>query len=367
MLSVARSVRRSPFYVALIVWTLSCFVVMAFAGGRSWHYFVQGASVLADLDDQVAGGLHLYATNPELQIGPVAILATLAALPLGTHAALTGWQLLGATIGIVVLRQLQQLARTVRPGVKRHDLDVKLCLTAAFFVPAWLYLAVGATHIDDVLALLFTVLSLRAAQAQRPWLAGGMLGLAVDAKPWALGLGAVLLLLGNRDRLRAAATAVAVIAAAWLPFLIADPATTNAVRFTISNMPASGLRALGIDVARTPPWDRPAQMVLGLGLGLLAWSRGRWPAVLLVGVAARLVLDPGTNVYYAAGLVLGAATWDLVGARGRFPWWTASAAVLLFASRGLPLPSWTFGWLLVAYFLACCALVAWPRATVQTA
>jgi hypothetical protein len=361
MLSVARSVRGSPYYVVLLVWGMCCFFLMILPGGRSWHFFVTAASLLTDVDDPVRGGLHLYAAAPELQIGPVAILGAVALLPLGPSMAQFGWQVLGAAIGFVILHQIQTLARQARPDLSRHELDVRLCVTAAFVLPVWMYLAVGSEHIDDVLALLFCLLALRAAQAQRAWAAGALLGLAVDAKPWALGLAGVLLLVGDRTHLRSAATAAAiVIAAAWAPFLIADPATTHALRFTIANTPMSGLRALGVDDARTPPWDRPAQLLLGLGLAVLAWSRGHWPAVVLIGVAARLVLEPGSNLYYQAGLVLGAAIWDLAGARSRFPWWTVTACLLLFASRALPLPSWTFGWLQLAYFLACCLLILLP-------
>jgi uncharacterized membrane protein len=56
---------------------------------------------------------------------------------------------------------------------------------AVFMMPVWMSLAVGTAHLDDVLALLFTILAIRGALAGRPVLAGVLLGLAVDAKPWA--------------------------------------------------------------------------------------------------------------------------------------------------------------------------------------
>jgi hypothetical protein len=180
----------------------------------------------------------------------------------------------------------------------------------------------------------------------------------VDAKPWALGFAALLLMLpGWRAALRGALTTGIVIAAGWLPFFLADPGTVQMLHFTIVNTPLSALRALGVTDPRTPPWDRPAQALLGIGLGILAIHRGRWPAVLLLAIAARIALDPGTNKYYAAGAVVGAVLWDLAGAGTRFPWWTAGAAGTLFASRWIPMPDAVHGWITLAYCVSCVTLL----------
>jgi uncharacterized membrane protein len=45
-------------------------------------------------------------------------------------------------------------------------------------------LSVHYGHLDDVLALLFAVLAVRALIADSPALAGLCLGLAADSKPW---------------------------------------------------------------------------------------------------------------------------------------------------------------------------------------
>ncbi len=76
----------------------------------------------------------------------------------------------------------------------------------AVFLIVWASLAVHYSHLDDVLALLFAALAIRAVLADVPALAGLCLGLAVDAKPWAL----VFLPLGlavARDRRRHVASA----------------------------------------------------------------------------------------------------------------------------------------------------------------
>ena len=94
---------------------------------------------------------------------------------------------------------------------------------------------------------------------------------------------------------------LAALAAAWLPFYLADPATTAAAHYTIRNLPTSALRALGVSAARTPSWDRPAQLLLGWALGAAAVARRHWPAVILLGVGARIALDPGVHGYYTPG------------------------------------------------------------------
>jgi hypothetical protein len=332
----------------LTSWAVVWFVAMAWHGGMSWHFFVQGAQALADADDP-RGGLHLYAVAPVLQIGPVAFLVTEGLRIFGGRPDLLAAQVLGTVGGAYVLWQAGRLGRRLSPW------------PVVFFVPVWMYLAVASTHLDDVLALVGGVAALATARAGRPILTGLLLGLAVDAKPWALGFAALLLLLpGWPAVLRGTVSTAVVVALGWLPFFLADPGTSRALHFTIANTPLSALRALGFTDPRTPPWDRPAQALLGIAFGVLAVRRGRWPAVLLLAVAARLALDPGTNRYYAAGAVVGALVWDLAGSRLRFPWWTAAAAVSLFASRSIPLPSAVHGWITLAYCLAAVLLLI-PR------
>ncbi|MGI5239966.1 glycosyltransferase 87 family protein [Dactylosporangium sp. CA-139066] len=340
----------------VLAWAIAWFVFMALGGGSSWHFFAQGAAALADADDAVAGGLHLYAAAPVLQIGPLTFLAVLLLLPAGTLVALAGWQVLGAAAGLLILW-------LVRGLVPRWQRDAGwLALGAAYFMPVWMFLAVGVAHLDDVLALLLSVAALRTARAGRGWLTGLLLGLAADAKPWAVGFAAMLLLLpGWRRRLTAAAALTAALAVAWLPFFVADPGTSNALQYTIQNNPVSALHALGIDDPRTPPWDRPAQLALALTLGAIAVRRGRWAAIPLLTVASRLVLEPGGNKYYIAGVVVGTIIWDFAGSRYDLPWWTLSACLCLFVARWIPMPDVVHGWLLIALFVAACGILLGPR------
>jgi len=143
-----------------------------------------------------------------------------------------------------------------------------------------------------------------------------------------------LFLLPARDFWRGAVATLAVIAAAWLPFYLADPGTMAAAHYTIRDMPTSALRALGVTADRTPSWDRPAQVLLGWVLGAVAVWRRRWAAIILLGVGARIALDPGVHGYYTAGVMVGALIWDTIGARR--PWPLASL-LCIFALSAIPI------------------------------
>ncbi|GGY87155.1 hypothetical protein GCM10010300_34360 [Streptomyces olivaceoviridis] len=68
------------------------------------------------------------------------------------------------------------------------------------------------------------------------------------------------------------------------------------------------------------------QLCLGCGLGVLAVVRRHWPAVLLLGVGARIVLDPGVHDYYTAGLLLGTPCWERLGLQCPVPAWSLTAS-----------------------------------------
>ena len=214
------------------------------------------------------------------------------------------------------------------------------------------------------------MLAVRAAIAGQAVWAGLCIGLATDAKPWALVFLPILFLLPARAWARAAAGTLAAVAVAWLPFAIADHGTVAALHYTIRNLPGSALRALGVTDPRTPSWDRLAQLLAGWVLATAAVWRGRWPAVILLGVGARIALDPADHGYYTAGLLLGALLWDVLGTRRPIPLWTVTSFAALTAVHALTKDSALLGQLrldLVLAFTAAILLSPAPGRPVQAA
>ncbi|MGN6743439.1 MAG: glycosyltransferase 87 family protein [Amnibacterium sp.] len=270
----------------------------------SWPFVVKGVHALVS-----PHALDLYGRHPELQMGPLTFLLSapvVLLVPAAARRVVAIVLMLGC--GLLVIREL---GRLVDPGdrVARR----RWFLTGLLALAAWSELAVRYAHADDVLALLGVVLGLGLLRRAHPVAAGLLLGLAVDAKPWVLPFVALLAMAEPGTRLKAFAAAVAVIAVAWLPFALLGAGSIRALQFRIPIEGASTLRLLGIRHG-TPPWCRPAQMLLGAGAVLLLIRRSRWQAALLVVVAIRMLLDPAVKPYYDAGLVLGAAAFDLVAA-----------------------------------------------------
>jgi hypothetical protein len=309
--------------------------------------------------------LHVYAEHPVLQIGPLALAAAWGLGRLAYGHSLLAAQLLGAGLGVGVVALVRRIAaRAVTLGdrpvaaVSRG----KLMVAAACFVPVWLYAAVDSVHLDDVLALAFGLAALALVQSGRPVWAGLAIAAAVDSKPWALPLGVVLLALApGRARATGAGVAVAGVAAGWLPFFLADPGTVRALHYTIVNTALSGLRVLHVTSARTPPWDRPVQALVGAALGIAALRRGRVTGVPLLVLASRLALDPGTNRYYTAGVAAGALLWDLTGSRRRWPWWSITVLLVLHLARWVPALDAVHGPALVAFAVAAAVSVLSAR------
>jgi hypothetical protein len=279
----------------------------------SWHYFNTAAQSLFSNN-----GMHLFARHPELQFGPVAtVAAEIGRLVGGTHTAdLVAWLIAAAMIPMLMV--VERVA--VGFGAQPRRVRVTVLLGGLLLVWPWGELAFGTTHLDDAIALCATVLAMWAVVRRRPMVAAVLLAVAVDAKPWALAFVPLLVVFAGRERRAAFGTYIGLVLAAWLPFLLVDPKTFNAAKFTIANAAGSSLRWLGIRSASTPRWDRAAQIGFGGGVAGLAVLRRQWPSVLLAGVAVRMLLDPSTRLYYSAGLVLGAVVFDAAVAQWRVPW-----------------------------------------------
>jgi hypothetical protein len=330
-------------------WAVLWCLILLPGGGYSWHYFAHGAVLLFGghpVGLTAAGGLHLYANYPQYQIGPLSFVVA-ALQPAGVWAG----EVFIVLIGVAVVTVAEQLAAT---RVDSRSTP-RLFIAELLFVPLWAELAIHYTHLDDALVLGIAAAAVWAVRAgQHRWL-GPLLGAAIAAKPWAAVFLPLIWASPSQNRSRALVWALALPTVAWLPFVVADPATVwSTSQFTIVNAVDSSLRALGVSSARTPGWDRPAQLVLGLVAGAAAIRRGRWVAVLLAGIAVRLLLDPGTYSYYTAGVMVAALLLDVVLTTGRLPVASVIGFVGLFASEWLGLPAQAQGALRL---VTCCLLI----------
>jgi hypothetical protein len=341
-------------------WSAIWFVILAHRGGIDWKFFTTGTSLLFGGHPAVIGGitggqnaagpaglpgppppggLHIFASYPALQMGPFAYLVTGVLRHLSPGNGLVAAELFLQACGLLIVYLVERIALIARPSLADDArLEMTLLAGGAVFMVAWSELAAGFAHLDDGLALLLAVLGVfwgvqtnPPENTGRPILAGLCVGLAADAKPWALVFLPVLLMfgVGNRRAAVAWATVLATLAVAWLPFFVADPGTIHAARFLIRNQPNSALRALGVRESYTPSWDRPAQVVLGCALGVLAVWHRRWPAVLLLAGGARLLLDPAAHSYYTPDVMVGALLWDVLGPRGAIPVWSLASFTAL--------------------------------------
>ena len=358
---------RTPCWIALAAIAIGLQLLLYRDSGYSWHYFTEAASLLIGqhpAGDTLPGGLHLYANYPQLQFGPVSVLIVIVLLPFSDG----GWFLITwfmTLSGLVVLYLLERTVRVLRPNLDLNSwrAATTVLVGGTSFLISWELLAVHYSHLDDVLALLFLAAATAAAH-RAPILTGLCIGLATDAKPWALACAALLLVFPLRELWRPVAVAGLVICVAWLPFVLGDPHTLHAAAsFTISNSPASGLRALGVNSPDTPSWDRAAQIGIGCLLGAIAVFRRRFAAVLALGIAARIALDPSVYGYYTVGLALGLLLWDLVGRRTVAPWLSSLCLAGLTLAPVALHNNHLLGELrLGTVVVVSVAMLAWPRA-----
>ncbi len=285
--------------------------------GLSWHYTVDGARLLMH-----GSGLNLFADVPWLQTGPLSLLLAAALSPLPADVARGVALAAMAAAGPLLVAVLAPL---VAPEARLR----RVVLAAIVLTPAWTVLAVRWGHLDDVLALVFAVLALRAVCAGRAVLAGAALALAVAAKPWAIGFFPMVLALPWASLRVAAAVAAVGVALAWAPFVLANRGTLTALHPPVGLASASGLHALGARGEWMPAWGRTAQLVLAPLMSTLTVLTRGLPGVLLVAVAVRLALDPKNNAYYIGSAALAAVVFDLLGTRWTVPW-TTLVTVILF-------------------------------------
>jgi hypothetical protein len=289
---------------------VTALVLWLFAGHGSyysdWHFFVAGAASLTGGGS--GGGLHVYASHPYLQYGPLALLFAVPVRLIGPDA---GWALGSAicmALGVLTVWMIERAAIAV--GVQAR-LRPAILVGGVFFLKAWCSAAVSAGHPDDVIALTAVAAGVLGVARGRWMTASVAIGCAAAAKPWGLLAIALAAAVPGR-RLRGLALAAAVAVTPWLPFVIADPHTIDVGSFHLPVNPGSTLVWLGAHVWSTPAWPRLAQFLVAAGLTAWALVRKRWELIPVIAFAVRINLDPLVTSYYPAGVLLGALVWDVI-------------------------------------------------------
>jgi hypothetical protein len=279
-------------------------------GRGDWPPFASGSRALFE-----HGGLRVFAERPGLLLGPVALVAIRAFLALGGYWVMVA---VGCVAGPMLILVIERTALRVVPD---RETALTVLLGGAVFIASWMDLVLYG-HVDDALVLSFAAVAMWSCAARRPALAGVMLGLAFGSKQWAVVLLPLVLAFEGRARFKAAGWALGIAVAVWAPFLLADLHTVNSARNLVAA--DSTLKLLGFS-GLSPWWWRAVQLSAAFAAAAWVVNRGWWWAMLLVATGVRIALDPATWDYYAAGLVLGAFAFELIGSKRLVPWWTLGA------------------------------------------
>jgi len=338
------------------VWFAYC-CWSAVSVGNDWIWFSWGSDLLfgqhhpAPLfhtSAQAAGGLHVYANYIFLQMGPLSLLPAQVLRHLGPFDGLYAATAFIGLLGFGAYAALDRIAVRARPG-KTSSAKATSLVAGLALAPCWGQVAGGYSHLDDAMALSLAVAAYVALRRDRSVLAGALLGAAVASKTWAIPFLALCFVpAGYRRKLVSFAIAWAVTAVAWLPFLIADPHTTRLGDLGLIESLGSTLRVFGISHITHPGALRMSQFVLGFALALLMVRRGHPEAVLLVGMASRLMLEPMTFTYYTGGLVFAAVAFDLLVWRRPLPIMTAITWLYMLALSNYVTDPYDRAWLRLA-------------------
>lgn len=338
---------RYPLLEALLRWRLLVFAVLGatlLAGGwpkltrdNDWYFFSWGGELLFGhgttlvrsefiARPDLPGGLHIYASYPFLQIGPPALVLG-RLLDIGPKH---GILLAGAFVQALGLLFLALLDRTYPPR--------SACTRWAAFAGgvivtlAWSLLA-HYRHLDDALTLVGTAAALLYVQRKMPYLAGIMLGIAAASKPWGVALLPIALAFDAVSaRVRAASAAMVTVLLCWGPFLLVDHGTINVGKHLPYLAPDGPLYALGV---RSISEGMPIRLAQFVGGALVAtWLvLRRQPALApLAAFSLRLLMEPGSYLYYPTAVLAAAYVADC-SSRHRRPWWTAASAAAWAAAQ----------------------------------
>ena len=314
--------------------TLAYLPVGYSTSGGDYDFFRNGARVLLGLPTSGVvgsrGHFGMYAADPSTQVGPVALLVTTPLAWLGRDSGRLVLSVVMA-LALTLLLWLTERAGRILTTRSEPDLQLVVLLAGLMSIPMWHQVVLYA-HLDDVLVMVGAAMAIDCLARGRALALGAVIGLAVDAKPWALGLLPLVAALPTaRRRAVAASAAVAVVAVGWAPFLLVRGTLSGLAGYHIPVAAQSPLTLLSIEPhGPMPAWARPAQLGIGLLLAGLAVARRRPAAVPLVVVAVRVALDAGAYSYYYTGLVIGCAILEIAGTNRRIPVLTGLVAFIEF-------------------------------------
>jgi len=172
--------RRRWLYLALGCWSAVWFVILAHRGGIDWKFFTTGTSLLFGGHPAVIqgitggpdaagpaglpgppppGGLHIFASYPALQMGPLAYLVTGVLRHLSPHNGVVAAELFLQACGLLIVYLVERIALIAKPSLEDDRwFPVTLLAGGGVFLVAWSELAAGFAHLDDGLALLLAVM-----------------------------------------------------------------------------------------------------------------------------------------------------------------------------------------------------------------
>jgi hypothetical protein len=319
-----------------------------------WSLLQQGGALLFS-----TSALHTYALTPGLQAGPLTLVLTGALnLVFGAGAGAAAHLLLAAEPALLLwlaeraaAESLPALAR-----VRRH-LPVVATVGGLLLASAWGVLAGATGHVDDGLALLAFAVAIRAVAREHALSAALWAGVAVDAKPWALGC--LALLVGLRHgRVRAAAIAIAVPVVSWLPFL-ADPRNLTVAahqEFPVSR--DAPLHVLGLMHAFAPTWQRPVELLAIAAAAAYVGVRRCWIDAFAASMVVRLLTEITMLEYYDVDTLFAVLLTDI--AARRTPWRSGLLWLLAYPGRWLD-PSIESAFRLLVLVVLAASYVASPR------
>ena len=137
---------RRLVWTVLTAWTVLWGLVHAPAGGYSWHYFALGAKLLTS-PAAGAGGVHLYASHPELQIGPLSLLVAAPLRHLDPWQGRVAASVLLTAMGLFVLTAMGLFVLAALVRVREQTDRVAnslLLLIGLLLLPVWCELGTPA-------------------------------------------------------------------------------------------------------------------------------------------------------------------------------------------------------------------------------